>query len=122
MTSSPIGGADIQVLTHHRGKKIEARGIAGVSNSRGSFQVTGLTGDGNPIDVSASGYSTRIAFGTNGGSEGVDFGTIPLFRKQSVELRLIIAGNADASGYISELNGTQFIPDRHFSQDGVLRY
>ncbi|MFN0008587.1 MAG: carboxypeptidase regulatory-like domain-containing protein [Planctomycetota bacterium] len=121
-TSSPIARAMVQVLTHYRGKPIEAHGASFTTDSQGHFEIAGLVPGGNPINVSAPGYATRTTYAAGVRGETVEFGLVPLCAKRAVEITLQSKGDEDLSTFVCELSGTTSIPDRRFSTDGVIRY
>jgi len=122
LTSLAIPRASIQVLAHMNGKRVEKNGTAWKAGANGDFEIAGLIPGGNPIDVSAEGYATRTAFGTSAGPGPIEFGVVPLYRKQSAEIQLISSGQEEYDQYLCEVYGAASFADRHFALSGKLGY
>lgn len=118
----PVPGAEVHVLTHYRGKKIDQLGAAWPVDSQGFFEINGFNVGANPIEVSAAGYATRIVHATGKKGVPVEFGLVPLFAKQAVEIRLVTEEALDLTSFAGELLEGAHIADRQFSAEGLLRY
>src|SRR5262249_48889201 len=89
---------------------------------KGDFDITGLVPGGNPIEVSAPGYATRTALGEGVEGGAVEFGIIPLFSRQAVDIQLEFSGVLELSKFLCELTALKTIPNLPFAPSGRLRY
>lgn len=123
VTSAPVAGARVAVAALAAERRAASRGAARVTDEDGRFEVVGLGRGRNTLFVSADGYESVTPSAAARGAGPVEFGTLALEPRQTLEV--VLAPQFDGLAFEEcsvELHGKEFHPERTFAADGVARF
>lgn len=121
-TGEPVADAQIHVIGCTAEGALRPWGQPHGVDREGRFSILGFSQGRNIVRIVAPGYAEREVHGTASDSDRIDFGRIPLYRAQSLKLRLVSEGPIDFTAVTAEGGLGTFLPRNSFNRDGIVRF
>lgn len=122
LSGDPLPNASVTIHACHQGTRIRPWKAAFPVDSRGAFEIAGFVVGENQIEVTAPGHAMRADITWARAGEAIEFGTIGLHAKQSLEVQLMFEGDHDFSKSYAELKGDALLGPKTFSREGHLNF